>query len=235
MVATHKAYPMPDDAAYLPVQAGAALHDRLDYAGDDSGDNISARNGQYCELTALYWAWKNLPGDAVGLCHYRRYFKEPGQKRPASAETLERLLEEAPVLLPKKRDYFIETGESQFVHAHGQAPLDALRSVLRERQPKYLPAFDASMARTKGHRFNMLVMRREQLDAYCDWLFGILFETEKRMTSSAPRMMGFLAERLLDAWIETEGVDYRDLPVYHTEKTNWLKKGGAFLLRKVKG
>ena len=48
-------------------------------------------------------------------------------------------------------------------------------------------------------------------------------------------MMGFLAERLLDAWIETEGVDYRELPVYHSEKTNWLKKGGAFLLRKVKG
>ena len=197
MVATHKAYPMPGDAVYLPVQAGAALHDRLDYAGDDSGDNISARNGQYCELTALYWAWKNLPGDAVGLCHYRRYFKEPGQKRPASAATLERLLEEAPVLLPKKRDYFIDTGTSQFVHAHGQEPLDALRAVLRDRQPKYLEAFDRSMARTKGHRFNMLVMRKPQLDAYCDWLFGILFETEKRMTSPAPRMMGFLAERLL--------------------------------------
>ena len=81
----------------------------------------------------------------------------------------------------------------------------------------------------------MLVMRKEQLNAYCQWLFDILFETEKRLGTPAPRMMGYLAERLLDAWIETEGVDYRELPVYHTEKTNWLKKGGAFLLRKVKG
>ena len=235
MVATHKAYPMPDDAVYLPVQAGAALHPRLDYAGDDSGVNISARNDQYCELTALYWAWKNLDADAVGLCHYRRYFKQPGAKRPADAAALEALLKEVPVMLPKKRDYFIETGTSQFVHAHGQAPLDALRAVLRERQPRFLPAFDRSMARTKGHRFNMLVMRKVQLDAYCEWLFGILFEAERRLGAPQPRMMGFLAERLLDAWIETEGLPYRELPVYHTEKVNWLKKGGAFLLRKVKG
>ena len=235
VVATHKAYDMPDDALYLPVQAGAALHPRLDYAGDDSGENISARNGLYCELTALYWAWKNLSGDAVGLCHYRRYFKQPGQKRPARAEALEALLQQAPVILPKKRDYFIETGESQFVHAHGQENLDALRSVLRDRQPAYLAAFDASMGRTRGHRFNMLVMRREQLNAYCSWLFPILFETEQRIGAPKERMMGYLAERLLDAWIETERVPYRELPVYHTERVNWLKKGGVFLLRKVKG
>lgn len=235
MVATHKAYDIPSDAPYLPVQVGAALHPRLAYAGDDTGENISVRNDQYCELTALYWAWKNLDADAAGLCHYRRYFAEPGQKRPASATTLEGLLEQAPVILPKQRDYFIETGASQFVHAHGQENLDALRAVLRQKQPRYLEAFDRSMARTKGHRFNMLVMRRAQLDAYCGWLFPILFETERRLGAPKPRMMGFLAERLMDAWIETEGVPYRELPVYQTESVNWLKKGGAFLLRKVRG
>lgn len=235
VVATHKAYPMPSDALYLPVQAGAALHGRLDYCGDDSGENISLRNDQYCELTALYWAWKNLPADAVGLCHYRRYFQEPGEKRLASEETLQRLLAEVPVILPRKRHYWIETGESQFVHAHGPEGLDAVRQALRERAPEYLDAFEASMRRTKGHRFNMLVMRREQLDAYCGWLFDILFETEKRMAQTPPRMMGYLAERLLDAWIETKRLPYRELPVYHTEKVNWIKKGGAFLLRKVKG
>lgn len=235
VVATHKVYDMPSEPPYLPVQAGAATHVRLDYAGDDTGENISDKNDTYCELTALYWAWKNLPADAIGLCHYRRYFQEPGQKQPVSEATLEKLLAQMPVILPKKRNYWIETGESQFVHAHGQAPLDVLRPVLRDRYPAYLPAFDASMARTKGHRFNMLLMRREPFDAYCAWLFDILFETERRMAEVPPRMMGFLAERLLDAWVETENVPYRELTVYHTERTNWLKKGGAFLLRKVKG
>ena len=235
VVATHKAYPMPSDDMYLPVQAGAACHARLAYAGDDTGENISARNGTYCELTALYWAWKNLDADALGLCHYRRYFQEPGKKRALTAETARKLLAETPVILPQKRYYFIETGESQFIHAHGAESLNALREVLSENYPAYRAAFDRSMRRTAGHRFNMMIMRREQLDAYCAWLFDVLFRTEQKLGAPQPRMMGFLSERLMDAWIETAGVAYRELPVYHTEKTNWFKKGGAFLLRKLRG
>ena len=91
------------------------------------------------------------------------------------------------------------------------------------------------MGRTAGHRFNMMIMRRKELDAYCAWLFSILFETEKRLNPPAPRMMGYLAERLLDAWIETENMPYKELKVYRTEKENWLVKGGGFLLRKIRG
>ncbi|MBP5744203.1 MAG: DUF4422 domain-containing protein, partial [Oscillospiraceae bacterium] len=73
IVATHKEYPMPVDPLYLPVQAGRALHAPLAYTGDDTGENISGKNKNFCELTCLYWAWKNLDADAVGHCHYRRY------------------------------------------------------------------------------------------------------------------------------------------------------------------
>ena len=235
VVATHKAYPMPDEPMYLPVQAGAACHDCLKYQGDDAGESISEKNGVYCELTALYWAWKNLDADAVGLCHYRRYFREPGKNEPLREETLQKLLLETPVILPVKRNYFIETGESQFIHAHGRESLDALRGALKAVCPAYLPAFDRSMGRASGHRFNMMIMRRKEFDAYCGWLFGVLFETEKRLGKPAPRMMGYLAERLMDAWIETENIRYRELRVYHTEKENWLLKGGRFLLRKIRG
>ncbi len=235
VVATHKQYPMPEEKMYLPVQAGAAVHERLGYQGDDAGDGISEKNGVYCELTALYWAWKNLNAEAVGLCHYRRYFQEPGEKTPLREETLCRLMNETPVILPKKRNYYIETGESQFVHAHGRESLDALRGTLKDLYLAYLPAFDQSMAKTSGHRFNMFIMRREQFDSYCEWLFDILFETEKRLGTPAPRMMGYLSERLLDAWIITEQIPYRELPVYHTERENWLVKGGSFLLRKIRG
>ena len=235
VVATHKQYPMPEEEMYLPVQAGAAVHERLGYQGDDAGDSISEKNGVYCELTALYWAWKNLNAEAVGLCHYRRYFQEPGEKTPLREETLCRLMNETPVILPKKRNYYIETGESQFVHAHGRESLDALRGTLKDLYPAYLPAFDQSMAKTSGHRFNMFIMRREQFDSYCEWLFDILFETEKRLGTPTPRMMGYLSERLLDAWIETGKIPYRELGVYHTERENWLVKGGNFLLRKIRG
>ena len=74
LVAAHKKYWMPDDSVFLPIQVGAALHLALGYVPDNTGDNISAKNPNYCELTALYWAWKNLDCEYIGLCHYRRYF-----------------------------------------------------------------------------------------------------------------------------------------------------------------
>ena len=144
------------------------------------------------------------------------------------------MLEEVPVILPKKRDYRIETGESQFVHAHGEESLKILREVLKDLYPEYLQAFNESMGRTKGHRFNMMIMRREQFEIYCEWLFGILDEVEKRMVTMPDRMAGYLAERLMDAWIETTGTAYREMSVYQTERTNWIKKGGKFLLRKFR-
>ena len=74
LVATHKQYWMPEDKIYLPIHVGRVEKADLGYLGDDTGDNISAKNANYCELTGLYWAWKNLKCDYIGLCHYRRYF-----------------------------------------------------------------------------------------------------------------------------------------------------------------
>ena len=76
LVASHKKAEMPEDSMYLPVHVGRALYpDReFGYQSDAEGDNISIKNPYYCELTALYWAWKNLKADYVGLAHYRRHF-----------------------------------------------------------------------------------------------------------------------------------------------------------------
>ncbi len=76
LVAAHKPYKMPSDRQlYLPMYVGKTLHqNEIDgYTGDDTGNNISDKNGTFNELTAIYWAWKNLDADAIGLDHYRRY------------------------------------------------------------------------------------------------------------------------------------------------------------------
>lgn len=81
IVATHKKYEMPQDAMYLPLHVGAeGKTDQngnpldLGYQKDNTGENISNKNAAYCELTGLYWAWKNLDTDYTGLAHYRRHF-----------------------------------------------------------------------------------------------------------------------------------------------------------------
>ena len=246
LVAAHKAYWMPEDEVYLPLQVGAEEKELdLGFAKDNTGDNISAKNKSYCELTGLYWAWKNLDEDYIGLVHYRRYFSnrhilQSKKARILSGEALRKELQKCDVLLPKPRHYWIETNYSQYAHAHHAIDLDTTRAILAERRPDYLPAFDASMERTVGHRFNMFVMRRDLLDAYCTWLFDVLFDLEKRLDISAysdydARVFGFVAERLLDVWIETNHIPYTELPVLNMENQHWIRKGTRFVLRKIKG
>ncbi|WP_034442283.1 DUF4422 domain-containing protein [Butyrivibrio sp. AE2032] len=240
LVATHKPYWMPEDEIYLPVQVGFA--DELGFERDNTGDNISSKNSNYCELTAMYWAWKNLDADYIGLAHYRRHFtvKKGGDKQtlPVTGKELEPLLKEHDVILPRKRYYYIETTYNQYIHAHHKEDLDTARKILEELYPDYLDAFDAVMGKTSGHRFNMFIMKKEIFNEYCKWLFDILFELEKRLDISSyntndSRVFGFVGERLLDVWINKNGIAYKEIPYVFMEKQNWIKKGGAFLKRKV--
>ncbi len=242
VVATHKQYAMPHDAVYLPVFVGAALSGDAavppGFARDDEGDGISAKNRSWCELTALYWAWRNTKADAVGLVHYRRHFR--GRGGIAGGAEICDALSRADAVLPKKRNYFIETTYSQYVHAHHAADLDETRRILEERHPDFVPAFDAVMKSTSGHRFNMTVMKRPLLDDYCSWLFGVLSELERRLDISSysdydRRVFGFVAERLLDVYIIARKVNFAEMPVLHLESQRWPRKIAAFLRRKFFG
>lgn len=246
LVAMHKPYALPQDDVYLPIQVGGVQIPGLEQAlRDDTGENISGKNKYYCEMTALYWAWKNLDADVIGLVHYRRYFAgrhfaASKAGRIASREELEVALTKAPVVLPKKRNYWIETTYSQYAHAHHKKDLDIVREILAQQCPEYLAAFDAVMHRTDGHRFNMLIMRRNLLDSYCVWLFAVLAQAEDRINVQEydaynQRVFGFLAERLLDVWIETNRVPYTEMPMVFLENQHWIKKGTAFLRRKFSG
>lgn len=80
LVATHKSYIFPKADCYMPIHVGKRNSKLdLDIQGDDTGENISDKNSSFCELTALYWAWKNLDDyKYIGLVHYRRYFSGKG-------------------------------------------------------------------------------------------------------------------------------------------------------------
>ena len=241
IVATHKAYQMPTDPMYVPVQVGAEGKASLGYVVDNTGDNISAKNKNYCELTGLYWAWKNLDADYMGLAHYRRHFsvKSKGDKWASilTTEELTTLVQDYDVILPKPRNYFIESNYSQYVHAHHAIDLDTTREIISEKYPGYLRAYDAYMKRTIGHRFNMFIMKKEKFNDYCSWLFDILFELEKRLDISQynqndSRVFGFVSERLIDVWLETNSIKYKEIPCMFMEKQNWIVKGFNFLKRK---
>ena len=244
IVAAHKKYQMPDEKMYIPVQVGAEV-----YIQDDTGDNISPKNPYFCELTGLYWAWKNLDADYKGLVHYRRYFtkakripKEENEKFRIilTQNDAESILENTDVILPKKRNYYIENLYSHYEHTMYVEPLDETRKIIEEKYPEYLEEFDKLHKRTSAHMFNMFIMKKEILNEYCTWLFDILFELEKRTDASKyesfhARFYGRVSELLLDVWINKNGIKYEEVKVMDMQKVNWWKKGTSFLRAKFTG
>ena len=252
IVATHKKYIIPKDEIYLPVQVGKSLRkpeEYLEYQGDNDGENLSSKNLYYCELTALYWAWKNLNSDYIGLSHYRRHFSNT-KKLPKniqgrvdlvlSKEETEKILECTDVILPKKRKYYIENLYSHYKNTMYVEPLDETKKIIEEKYPEYVKEFNMLHKRTSAHMFNMFIMKKNLLDQYCTWLFDILFELEKRIPPEKygkfhARYLGRVSELLLDVWINTNNIKYKEVRVIDIEKANWLKKGWAFFKAKFIG
>jgi hypothetical protein len=245
LVAAHKNYVMPaDQTLYLPVFVGKALHPDVNqtFQGDNTGDNISEKNSHYNELTAVYWAWKNLDADAVGLVHYRRYLSKSGKKdlkQILNRQQAEALLADHDIILPTKRHYYIETNYSHYVHAHHHAPLDLAEKIIAQDYPAYSAAFKTVMQRRSAHMFNMFVMKRQPFNEYCQWLFDILGKVERQLDMTdyntyEARVYGFISERLLDVWL-LQNTQYKtcEVPFVFMEKQNWFKKGGTFLKRKL--
>lgn len=244
IIAAHKPYKMPQDEIYLPIHVGKNGREGFGIIGDDTGDNISAENPRFCELTGIYWAWKNLEADYIGLAHYRRHFSlKPKKDRFAcvlSGDQLEKLLGETDVVLPKKQKYYIENLYDHYTHTHKEEHLVLLRQVLAEKSPEFLPEFDKLKKRTSAHMFNMFIMKRDKLDAYLNWLFDILFELEKRidfskMSAFEARMMGRLSELMLDMWLNKNEVSYKEVPCIYMEKINLVAKVTGFLKAKFLG
>lgn len=250
IVATHKKYKMPNDKMYLPLQVGAEGKEDLGYQKDNTNDNISIKNPFFCELTGLYWAWKNLDADYVGLCHYRRYFscsksisKDINEKINSTLnydETVKILSDDVNIILPKKRNYYIENLYSHYKHTMYEEPIKETRKIILEKYPEYLKEFDNLHKRKSAHMFNIFIMRKDLLDKYCTWLFDILFQLEKRIDikkydSFQARFFGRISELLLDIWINTNNLSYKEVKVIDIEKVNWLKKGTSFLLAKFTG
>ncbi len=245
IVATHKIYEMPKNEMYLPVHVGAEGKDSIGYQKDNENDNISLKNPFFCELTGLYWAWKNLDADYIGLAHYRRHFasKKINKKdlfnSVLTLEEADKILDSTDIITPKKRNYYIESLYSHYDHTLHIEPLDITGKIIEEKYPEYSNEFNKLKKRKSAHMFNMFIMKKDKLDEYCTWLFDILFELEKRVDNSKydsfhARFYGRVSELLFDVWLNTKGYNYKEVKVISMEKVNWWKKGTSFLKAKFK-
>lgn len=197
-----------------PIQVGASLakEKMQGMLHDDEGENISQLNPYYCELTAQYWAWKNLDADYYGFFHYRRYFSfhqvqdtydcwgnlvadfidnSIVEKYGLDEETIQSVVEKYDVVLPEYKDIrkMPNMGSNlreQYLgsgYLH-QSDLELLEKILANQCPEYLPYAKKYF---EGHYTwlnNMFIMRRDIFCSYCEWLFAILKEYMDRADMS---------------------------------------------------
>ena len=245
IIAVHKDCKLPTGDLYVPVHVGAyGKEDIKQFVRDDTGDHISEKNPVFCELTGLYWAWKNMEYDWLGLVHYRRFFSSADGKNVLQGSDLYPMIERFKVFVPRKRHYYIESVYSHYDHTFDGAQLDAARRIIAEKSPDYVEDFDAFMRKRSAWLFNMMIMPRNLIDSYCSWLFSILFELEKQidtsnMTSFEKRYAGRISERLFNVWLNHQlrtGVihkkEVKELPYIYLGKIDWWKKCTGFLKAK---
>ncbi len=273
IIASHKSYAFAGGDLYLPLFVGAVgkkdildlstiyLKDGRAYGEtimrDDIDENISEKNPYYCELTALYWAWKNLKdADVIGLVHYRRYFTaksaffrrghEPLRCVLTEGE-LDHLLAQYDILVPKKRIYGIETLYTHFAHTLDGYQLDAAREIAIALHPESSRIIDRIFNRRWGYMFNMAIWRREDLEDYCGYIFELLFALEKRLKDEGymeglsdfeKRLFGRVSEIFFNVWLEEKrlkGMKVGEVALIAIEPENWPKKIKSFISAKLTG
>lgn len=203
-VAAHKRYQRSLDDCYISLQVGSEGKENLGYLCDNTGDNISWKNENYCELTGMYWMWKNVKCDIIGLCHYRRFFVE--NQTILRREEIEELMGQYDLVIAAGAKSQEGSARAHYVSRHEEKDLSTCGAVIRDLCPEYYPAFERTLDSNLMSLANMLIAPKAIYDEYCAWLFAILFEVEKRTDLSGydayqRRIYGFLSERLIRVWL----------------------------------
>lgn len=258
LVACHKCAYVPTMPLLYPIQVGAALADKCleGMLHDDKGDNISIRNRSFCELTAIYWAWKNLSADYYGLFHYRRYLafdnslktdewgnvdvdritEDTLNKFGIIEDKMRKSISENDAVVVRARKYtrFNSVAghrtvydEYDAVPYQHQKDLDVALEILLEKYPAYRPYANQYMKSNSAFECNMFILRRDIFRDYCEWLFDILFEAERRIdiaqyTCEETRVFGYLAERLCGIYftrLKAEKYRILELPKIYIKDT----------------
>lgn len=212
----HRPFELPAAIEGIKLQVG----NQSDFGDvrDNTGDQIADKNANYCELTALYWIWKNEcpkmnSDDRISINHYRRWFV--GLNDPSLENVLKN---DQAIVLPKFEPYR-ETVKEQYCNESGfLEDLNKVRSIIQRKYPEDVVYFDQVMEQGGIHQYNMMITTVNHYSDFCSWLFPILFDLEKEINLDnyndyQKRIYGFLSERLLNVWVKSRRLTVAEMKV----------------------
>jgi hypothetical protein len=160
----------------------------------------------------------------VGLVHYRRFFAHNAwDGRILSFEEIGMLLKRFDIIVPAPF-YTGPTVQTAYSQMHNLDDLTILSDILEQRCPEYLQDFHTVMNRHYIHPFNMFIAQRKTFDSYMQWVMPLLVEIDhsidvEQYDSYNKRVIGFLAERMLNIWLLHHETDLQicQMPVFQTD------------------
>ena len=237
LVACHKAEMVVTNEIISPIAVGVENGNpaTFELADNDGDDNISHLNGRFCELTAQYWAYKNLDADYYGFFHYRRYlsFRHfdtkcqiniPGiynnieQDFGLNEADISAIVSKADVILPVP--YKTTSNYNQYKVSHDIADLDFCLRYIAQKYPEFNPAVQKYMNSLPAYQNNIFIAKKEIFKEYCAWAFDILmaFDAQKDyndLDEYQMRTVGFLGERLLGIFMTHIKLTRPQLKILH--------------------
>lgn len=220
IVCYHKKSKLFQNSALMPLLVGKYYNKNTlnNIQGDNSGDNISYKNNHYCELTGLYWMWKNVKAENYGLFHYRRFI-DINNKYPEhvwlpffnindwDASVIDKEMEEYDIIMPTLY-YCPENTYNQFKNIHFIEDIDLAMEIIKNDYPKYLDTAEEFFKQCNCYFCNMFIMKKNLFNEYCEWIFDILEKIETKISIDVEtrdnyqqRVYGFISERLLNVFI----------------------------------
>lgn len=185
-----------------PIQVGAADTDvRKGFVTDDTGDNISIKNRDYCECTALYWIWKNVQetDGYVGLEHYRR-------RLVLSRKNLCFLSRQYDIdVILGLPQFYVDTVYDFFTDIITDYDWQLMKRAVIEVDSGYVALLEQYERSHFYFSCNLCIFKRQWLDKYCSFAFAVAEKIERhfneRHIHRNDRYMGYIFENLLSVFI----------------------------------
>ncbi len=211
-VVTHESVNIDLPVDYELFQVGATVNGVFCEYNDAVGeDNISAKNPNYCELTAAYWIWKNdHENDIVGLMHYRRFLT---CSRLSNANKYWLNTKQVECMLHNGYDFIAgplfknkPSVKHTLLNTVYEKDYRLLREIFKKIYPGLLCAFDNVFEGKYTYLCNIFIATKKEWDEYYSWLFTIFDEMEKHVdmtgyNAQEKRLYGYLAERLFTIYV----------------------------------